>query len=53
MQNLAFPNPGNNAEACILLHNIIFCLLENQHRSHIVNQISKKMAGLNNGVYRP
>ena len=37
-----FPNPGNNAEACILLHNIIFCLLENQHRSHIVNQISKK-----------
>lgn len=36
-----FPNPENNAEACTLLHNIIFCLLENQSRSHIVDQISK------------
>ena len=36
------PDPKKNAQARNLLHKIINCLLENQHRSHIVNQISKK-----------
>lgn len=36
------PDPKKNAQARNLLHKIINCLLENQHRNPIVDQISKK-----------
>ena len=36
-----FPNPKQNTQARSLLHKIINCLLENQHRNSIVDQISK------------
>lgn len=35
------PNPKQNTQARILLHKIINCLLENQHKNPIVDQISK------------
>ena len=41
-KNWKLPDPQKNAQARSLLHKIINCLLENQHRNPIVDKISKK-----------